>query len=153
MSIPHDFYQISLKLLIKNKNNEVLLLKVGGENNTSAYNGYYDFPGGRIDESEFKTDLPKIIQREVEEEVGNEIKYQLLSTAPVGYGRHESFSRRLNKDFRCFYLLFESEVISGDVKISDEHVDYVWMPYNEIKNNLEKLFVSGLLECAKMYFK
>ena len=152
MPIPHDYYQISLKLLIKNKNNEVLLLKVGGHN-TSAYNGYYDFPGGRIDESEFKTDLPKIIQREVEEEVGNEIKYQLLSTTPVGYGRHEDFSHRFNKDVRYFYLLFESEVVSGDVKISDEHVDYIWMPYDEIKNNLEKLFVSGLLECAKMYFK
>ncbi|MDO9509986.1 MAG: NUDIX domain-containing protein [Candidatus Magasanikbacteria bacterium] len=152
MPKPHDYYQISLKLLIKNKNNEILLLKVGG-NNTSAFNGYYDFPGGRIDESEFKTDFKKIIQREVEEEIGGEIKYQLLSENPIGYGRHEDFSHRLNKDVRYFYLLFESEVISCDIKISDEHVDYVWMPYKEIKNNLEKLFVSGLLECAKMYFK
>ncbi len=148
----HDYYQISLKLLIKNKNNEILLLKVGG-NNTSAYNGYYDFPGGRIDEEEFKTDLPKILQREVEEEVGNELKYQLLNDNPVGYGRHEDFSHRLNKDVRYFYLLFEASIISGDIKISNEHVDYVWMPYDEIKSNLEKFFVSGLLECAKKYFK
>jgi len=150
MTKVHDYYQISLKLLIKNRNNEVLLLKVedGGK-----YHGYYDFPGGRIDEDEFKTDLTKILQREVEEEVGNEIKYQLLTEVPVGYGRHEDFSHRLNKDVRYFYLLFESEVVSGDIKISDEHADYAWMPYDEIKNNLDKLFVSGLLECAKMYFK
>lgn len=148
----HDYYQISLKLLIKNKNNEILLLKVGG-NNTSAYNGYYDFPGGRIDEEEFKTDLPKILQREVEEEVGNELKYQLLNDNPVGYGRHEDFSHRLNRDVRYFYLLFEANIISGDIKISKEHIDYVWMHYDEIKSNLEKLFVSGLLECAKKYFK
>ncbi|MFA6537555.1 MAG: NUDIX domain-containing protein [Patescibacteria group bacterium] len=150
MTKVHDYYQISLKLIIKNKNNEVLILKVedGGK-----YHGYYDFPGGRIDNDEFKTDLKEIVRREVEEEAGKEIKYKLLSENPVGYGRHEDFSQRLNKDVRYFYLLFESELVSGDVTISNEHAHHIWMPYDEIKNNLDKLFVSGLLECAKMYFK
>lgn len=150
MPILHDHYQISLKLLIKNSQNEVLLLKV---ENHSKYNGFYDFPGGRINEDEFETDVLEILNREVKEEIGQDLKFLLLQNNPLAYGRHEDFSRTYNKNVRYFYLLFEAEYLSGEVKISNEHVKFVWMPYDYIKDNLEKLFVSGLLECAQMYFK
>lgn len=41
----------------------------------------------------------------------------------------------------------------GENKTSNEHINYIWILYKEIKNNLNKLFISGILECAKIYFK
>lgn len=150
MSKLHDYYQISLKLIIKNQADEVLLLKV---ENHSMYNGFYDFPGGRINEDEYKTNILEILNREVVEEIGQDLKYTLLQDNPLAYGRHEDFSRTYNKNVRYFYLLFEAKYLNGEVKISDEHANFVWMPFDYVKDNLDKLFVSGLLECAKMYFK
>lgn len=150
MSTNYDNYQISLKLILQNQDGKFLLLKVedGGR-----YHGYYDFPGGRIGEEEFNIGLPEILKRETDEEIGSDIKYELLSETPLAYGRHESFSKRQNKLARCFYLVFEGKLLEGDIKISNEHASYAWMSYEEIKNNLNNLFVSGILECAKMYFK
>ncbi|HRY36321.1 MAG TPA: NUDIX domain-containing protein [Candidatus Magasanikbacteria bacterium] len=150
MSTNYDNYQISLKLILQNKENKFLLLKVedGG-----GYHGYYDFPGGRINEEEFTVGLSEILKRETSEEIGTTIKYELISKTPIAYGRHKWFSKRQNKLANCFYLVFEGKLLEGDVKISNEHASYVWMSYEDIKNNLETLFVSGILECAKMYFK
>ena len=150
MSTNYDNYQISLKLILQNQDGKFLLLKVedGGK-----YHGYYDFPGGRINEEEFDIELSEVLKRETNEEIGIEAKYELTSKTPIAYGRHESFSKRQNKIARCFYLVFEGKLLEGDIKISNEHASHAWMSYEEIKNNLNNLFVSGILECAKMYFK
>ena len=51
-------YQVSLKLLLKNDKNEVLILKAA---DNGSYAGYYDF-GGRIDANEFEVDFLEIIR-------------------------------------------------------------------------------------------
>ncbi len=150
MSRNHDYYQISLKLLLKNKQNEFLILKV---ENRSKFNGFYDFPGGRIETDEFNTDIFEILKREVAEEIGLNCQYKILSDRPVGFGRHEDYSRTYQKNVRYLYLLFEAEITEGEVEISEEHTDFLWVSFETVKNNLDKLFVSGLLECAKMYFR
>ena len=45
-----DWYQVSLKLILKNKKGEVLVLKTL---ETGNFAGYHDLPGGRIDTDEF----------------------------------------------------------------------------------------------------
>ena len=47
-----DFYQISLKIILKNKKSEVLTLQAVPY---GSYSCYYDLPGGRIDVNEFTT--------------------------------------------------------------------------------------------------
>ena len=64
--MPNDFYQVSLKAILKNVEGSVLVLKADFEGPLS---GYYDLPGGRIDESEFDIPLLDILKREIREEI------------------------------------------------------------------------------------
>lgn len=145
-----DFYQVSLKLILKNRNGKVLLLKALDK---GSYAGFYDFPGGRIHTNEFDTALIKVLKREVREEIGN-IKYSLIKPIPVACGRHEFIaswgrSEEIGKNTRVLYLFFEGKYLSGNIKISDEHKGYKWVNLKKIK--LEKYFQSGILEGIKMY--
>ncbi len=116
--------------------------------------GYYDLPGGRIDDDEFYTPLTDIIKREVLEEIG-EVKIN-LNPKPVAVGRHlispsKLFGKVNEKDIHILYLFFEAEYQSGDIEISDEHQSFEWISLTDIKNNAEHYFTSGILEGIQMY--
>ena len=141
-----DFYQVSLKLLLKNKKGEILALK-GIDN--GSYAGYYELPGGRIDTDEFRIDFIEILKREALEEMGNsDFK---INPKPVAIGRHlvPASMTSLHKDTHILIVFFEAEYFGGDIKISDEHLDHKWFNLKEI--DLEKYFKSGILEGIKMY--
>lgn len=137
-----DFYQISLKLILKNDKGEVLILKAPEDKNTFA--GFYDLPGGRIDDNEFGVDFLEIIKREVAEEIGD-VKVS-ISTKPVALGR--ATSQKINK-IRVLYIFFDAKYQDGDILISKEHIGYKWVDLRKIK--LEDYFTSGILEGLKMY--
>jgi len=141
----HALYQVSLKVFLKNERGEVLILKAA---NGGSYEGFYDFPGGRIDESELETPLVEIARREIVEEVGN-IEFT-IKPAPVATGRHFLPSRSGNTaGNHVLYVFFEAQFNGGSISISDEHLDHRWVKLEEVE--LEKHFISGLLEGAKMY--
>lgn len=146
MAKEHDYYQLSLKVIIKNDKDEILAL---GCPPYGSFAGFYDFPGGRVDVDEFSTPLTDIIKREIKEEIGD-IEYELNST-PVSVGRHllEARFSGLSKDIHVLYLFFEATYISGDIRISHEHSGYQWFDIG--KNEPAKLFKSGNLEGIKMY--
>lgn len=147
MKKERDFYQISLKLLLKNNKGDILALKAV---DNGSYAGYYDVPGGRIDIDEFETDFSEIISREISEEIGD-IEFRIQSKSPVATGRHliPSSLTRTGKDIHVLYLFFEAEYLTGDVKINHEHTDYQWLDLEGI--DLTKYFTSGILEGIKMY--
>lgn len=147
MSKEKDFYQVSLKLILKNNKGEILALKAV---DNGSYRGYYDLPGGRIDTDEFSTSFSTIIDREVKEELGD-ITYR-LNNKPVAVGRHfiPAAMIDIRKDTHVLYLFFEAEYTSGDLKISDEHNGYQWLNLKEIE--LTDYFTSGILEGVKMYY-
>ena len=62
-----DFYHVSLKAILKNKAGEILILKARQQ---GTFSGFYDLPGGRIDEDEFSKSLLEILKREISEESG-----------------------------------------------------------------------------------
>ena len=138
-----DFYQISLKVILKNDKNEILILK---DLEKSSFAGFYDLPGGRIDENEFSTSFPEIINREIKEECGD-IKI-LLNETPVATGRHLIPKE---KEIHVLYLFFEAKLLEGEITISDEHQKYKWIKLDEI--NPEEIFKSGILEGINMYIK
>lgn len=141
-----DFYQISLKVIIKNTKGEILLLNADPN---GSFAGFYDFPGGRIDTDEFTTPFFDIIKREIVEEVGN-IKF-VLSSKPVAIGRHlipASMSKN-GSDIHILYLFFVAEYLSGDINISNEHIGFKWADFS--KEEPAKLLKSGNLEGIKMY--
>jgi hypothetical protein len=45
----------------------------------------------------------------------------------------------LIKKCRYLYLLFEAEITEGEVEISEEHTDFLWVSFETVKNNLDKL--------------
>ena len=140
-----DFYQVSLKLILKNSQDQILVLKAVG-----SKAGHYDLPGGRIDDNEFNINLLEIIKREVAEEIGD-VKVSIIDK-PVALGRAQS-NKFNDKEvpIRVLYVFFEADYHSGDIVISDEHTDYKWINLKNIK--LEDYFVSGILEGIKMYLQ
>ena len=136
-------YQVSLKVILRDEMGRVLALngRVGG-----MYEGHYDIPGGRIDESEFSIPFAEILRREVTEELGPDIQFTVHDT-PVALGRHRS-----REGFCVLYVYFEGEIEKTDVavNISKEHAGWAWLDLS--KQPLEKLFTSGILEGMKQWY-
>ena len=123
-----------------------MLLK---SNKDGSYAGFYDLPGGRIDADEFSISFEKIVKREVEEEIGS-IDYK-INPKPAAIGRYllPAKFNRSGKDIHVLYIFFEAQYESGDIKISDEHEDHLWL--NLSNQPLDKFFKSGILDEIKMY--
>jgi len=140
-------FQVSLKVILKNKKGEILCLKIADR---YLMAGFYDMPGGRISENEIREPYEKIIKRELEEEIGKKVKYKLY-LKPVSFARHIYHSKTLQREACIFMLFFEAHYIGGNIEISPEHKEYRWIKLN--RNNVKKLFVSGLLEGMTNYLK
>ncbi len=137
---------MSLKVIMKNKKGEILGLKAVDK---GSMKGYYDLPGGRIDEDEFATPFEEIIKREIQEEIGS-VKFS-LNARPVAVGRH-NISKEVTgyeKDIHVLYVFFEARYIDGEIILNHEHLGFLWIDISEIK--LEGYFNSGILEGIKMY--
>lgn len=149
MAETQEFYQISLKLLLKNQNGEVLLLK---GLDTGTFSGFYELPGGRIDIDEFQTPYTDILKREASEELGD-VNIEISST-PVAIGRHMVLAKHTGnkiKDVPIMYIFFEGKYINGNIEISNEHSGHQWVDLDSV--DLEKYFRSGILEGLRMYLK
>jgi len=140
-------FNVSLKIILKNKKGEILCLKM--PDTSSAMAGYYDLPGGRIKETEILAPFKKLIGREIKEEIGNKARYK-LKEIPVAIGRHYYFSKKYQKDQYIFCVFFEADYLGGEIKISSEHKEYSWLEIS--KKNLKKYFVRGPLEGMTNYF-
>lgn len=145
----HDPYlfQVSLKLILKNKRGEILALAMP---KNSSMTGFYDVPGGRINSDELKMSYQKIFGREVVEEIGKSVKYRLIKR-PVSISRHPYFSVKLQKEMHIVFIFFEAMYLNGKIKTSTEHIGYQWLKLD--KKNISKYFVRGLREGLKNYFK
>ena len=139
-------FEVSLKVILKNKKGEILLLKTSER---SSLRGSYDLLGGRIREKEIKGSFRKIITREIREEIGGAVKYK-LNEVPVAVGRHYYFSKRQRKVQYIFWVFFEATYRGGKIDISPEHAGYEWVKLN--KRNYKKYFIKGALEGMENYF-
>lgn len=104
-------FQISLKVLMRDENRILLTRGEGG----------IDLPGGRIDIGEENIPFSDVISREIREELGENIKFRLglvLFTHRLGYTKEGE---------GIINIVFDAEYISGDIKLSDEHVSYEWV--------------------------
>ena len=108
--------------------------------------GFGDLPGGRMDEDEFFADWISSINREVQEELGNEVKVK-IDPKPFMIQKH-----RVNEgNFPCVILGYHAELLSGRIQMSDEH-DY--MEWVDVKNyNPAPLFTEYMLDAVKVYLK
>ena len=136
-------FQVSLKVLLVNNKKEYLILKTFSRN--KFFHDKYDLPGGRINQDEFKIDFHKLIDREIKEEVGKDVKYKLRPD-PVSISKR----RYPEKDGGRLFILFEAKYLKGEIKLSNEHIEYHWKKLN--KNNI-KNFILGEEDLMLNYFK
>ena len=143
-----DFYQISLKLFLKNTKGQTLILGAG---TTGSYAGYFDLPGGRVDDSEFNAPFIDIVKRELKEECG--LTDVTIDPTPVALGRHlvPAVQEGLDHDVRVLYVFFEGTLNSGVVVTSFEHTSFKWVDLKSL--DLTKYFKSGILEGVKAHVK
>ena len=143
-----EFYWISLKVILKNEEGKILGLKGVP---TGTLSGYFDLPGGRVDDNEFGIPFDQIINREIAEEIGD-VKFKILSPIPVSYGRSMIDKRHTDskeKDVPVLYLFFEAEYLGGEINNSEEHTGWEWLDIRNIE--LDRYFKTGILEGIKMY--
>jgi len=90
--------------------------------------GHWDFPKGNIEFGERPIDAAR---REVKEETGLDI-----GIVPDFKYKIEYFYRRDGRLVHKEVIYFLAEALNEDVKISWEHVGYVWLPYESAYNRL-----------------
>lgn len=108
----YAIYQVALKILLR-KGKKVLFLR--------DEKCKWDLPGGRIDNVEGKIPLEKILAREVREELGGGVKYNLKR--PVVQFRRYIDSHSIYN----FVTAYEAEYMSGNIILSHEHTNFEWL--------------------------
>lgn len=142
-----DFYQISLKAFLKNKEGKMLALRAVDK---GSFGGFYDLPGGRIDTDEFHTPYVEILKREIAEELGDSLEVN-INPSPVAIGRHliPAHLTSAARDLHVLYIFFEAALVGGEIQVSNEHQGQAWLDFSAI--NPKDYFTSGILEGVEMY--
>lgn len=127
--IKDQIFFVGQKALIKNKNNEILVLydEIIG----------LDLPGGKVQTGE--VDVISSLKREVKEETDLLINvknpfYTWVFNYPV---QKEGLDKRTGGNL---YLVgYDCEFVSGEITLSNEHTGFEWVS----KNNYNKLHNKG----------
>lgn len=115
-------FAVATKAVIFNNKGEYLVIKKSSSEDINP--NTYDIPGGRL---EFGEDLENSVKREVMEETGLTIK-------PLTVFNAWTFTK---DKFQLTGVDFLSEYTSGDIKLSDEHDEVVWLTSNDINKMTE----------------
>ena len=139
MKKEYAIYWVAFKILLK-KNNKVLFL-------TDSWRGFLDLPGGRADDNEGKIPIEKILQREVKEELGEDIKYA-LGKPLFQFRRHN-----IKKKIYNLITVYEAKYLSGAVNLSSEHSRYEWIDFENYK--FKEIYFHNKVEYEvfRKYFK
>jgi len=121
------------------KGDKIFYLLLHYPSNTKSPKEYWDLPKGHIEKGE---KLEDTVKREVEEETGlKDIEFIEGFKETIKY-----FFKWENKNILKFVTFYLAETKTRDVKISEEHIDYEWLPYKEA---LEKLTFKNAKEILK----
>jgi 8-oxo-dGTP diphosphatase len=112
-------FRLSMKVVIQNSEGKCLLIKRSLSSKGNP--GKWDFPGGKVDPGETFDDG---LNREVFEEP----KLKISLERPLSMVESESPVNRV------IYLFMEGKLLEGEVTLSDEHEDHIWVPKEEIGN-------------------
>ncbi len=107
----HGFFQITQKLFLR-KGDELLILR-------DRKSGLGDLPGGRMNEDEFFEDWNLSMKREIEEELGPQVRIKVFPK-PLFVHKH-----KVNEgNFPCIIIAYHANFLGGEIILSDEH-DYI----------------------------
>lgn len=122
-------YGLTVRGVIKNSDDEILILKRHPKSRTDPE--MWELPGGKVEKKEHFADA---LVREIKEETNLDCE--------VG-----DFCEAVQNDYmhkRTVQLIMYLDDVSGDVKISEEHTDWMWADLEkietlEISTSLEKI--------------
>src|SRR3989338_1466651 len=118
--------QVGVKALIV-QNNKDLLLKRSTRQDYHHLDGMWDIPGGRIEIGE---EPEEGLSREVKEETGN-LELRVIKPLHV-------VSVVNNTECQIVRITYLCELVGGEVKLSDEHVDHNWFDLTSLPENTDK---------------
>ncbi len=112
-------YGLTVRGIIKNENDEILIVKRHPKSKTDPE--MWELPGGKVEKGEFFADA---LIREIKEETDLDCK--------VG-----DFAEAVQNDYmhkRTVQIMMYLTDVKGEVKISDEHTDWMWADLDKIKS-------------------
>jgi len=112
-----DGFALSGKVVVLDDGGRCLLLKRSMESKGNP--GKWEFPGGKADPGE---SFEEALLREVREETGLKISL----TRVAGAAQSVVGQRKIA------YLIMEGRLVDGEVRLSSEHDDFVWIPRGEL---------------------
>lgn len=111
-------YGLTVRGIIKNNANEILIVKRHPQSRTDPE--MWELPGGKVENGEFFADA---LVREIKEETDLDVE--------VG-----DFAEAIQNDYmhkRTVQVMMYLDDVKGEVKISDEHTDWMWADLEKIK--------------------
>ncbi len=133
-------------VIFRKENNEIYYLLLHYPSSAKAPRDYWDFPKGHIEKGE---KLGDTVKREIEEETGlKDIKFIEGFKRWIKY-----FFRWEGKNILKFVTFYLVETKTKEIKISEEHMDYKWLPYEQALNKLTFKNAKETLKKADGFFK
>lgn len=125
-------FYVGVKALIRDKDNQVLLMKASLLGHSPGATVYWDIPGGRIEKG---STVAETLKREVEDETGitqlNSIEFltSVISLHEVPLNKNEKAGIVL--------MIYTAEVPEGSqITLSPEHTEYEWINTREAARRL-----------------
>lgn len=148
-------------IIFRRENNKILFLLLhypssptraqrGAEKNecsaTKATREYWDLPKGHIEKGEKELDT---VRREVEEETGlRDIEFVEGFKEWIKY-----FFKFQGKNIMKFVTFYLAEAKTKDVKISEEHLGFKWLPYEKALEKLTFKNAKDILQKANNFLR
>ncbi len=110
--------------IIENENGEVFCCKRGPGR---ALEGFWEFPGGKVEENET---YEQTIVREIKEELNSVIE----PIEYIGYSDYEYYNMAPYKDFSITLYGIRCRLVSGNLELS-EHTDKKWIKMKDMNKN------------------
>ena len=111
-------YGLTVRGIIKNYSGEILIVKRHPKSRTDPE--MWELPGGKVEKGEFFADA---LVREIKEETNLDVN--------IG-----DFAEAIQNDYshkRTVQIMMYLVDVEGDVKISDEHTEFMWASLDEIR--------------------
>src|SRR3989338_10030106 len=89
------------------------------------WSGRYDFPGGRVKDGE--CEAVKTLEREIDEEIGIKVD--------IGERIIDMITIAITDEGEIVASIYLCEYKGGDIRLSKEHIEYIWVPLSKIKNS------------------
>ncbi|TAH34107.1 NUDIX domain-containing protein [Candidatus Saccharibacteria bacterium] len=135
-----DVYFVALKLFLRD--GDKLLI-------THDIFGSWDLPGGRFKKDEFEASFNSVIARKMQEELGEDVQYEVTSATPEVLFRVQRVEHSTQQTVRIFALGYEAKYLGGEVKLGDHHDQMEWVDVKTF--NPEDYFTGGWLTGVQEY--